>query len=88
MKFILALYKMCNITNSITQPQYYIFAYNELWKFRYDDYLGNYSFILLLYVVNVNIYLGKQGDFFMFKWKILDVLPLYSNFIFNNIIIF
>lgn len=34
-------------------------------------------FILLLYVVGINIYLGKPDDFFLLRWENLIVLLLY-----------
>ena len=77
MTFISAPYKMCNITDGITQQPYHIFGHSKQQKFRYDDYLAIYSFILLSYVVGVDARLGEHCDFFLFRWENLDVPPPY-----------
>lgn len=44
--------------------------------FEYNDYLEIYSFISLLYIMNINISLNKHCNFFFFKWENLASLPL------------
>ncbi len=55
-------YKMCNVTDGITQQPHHITIY---------------SFILLSYVVGVDAWLGTHCDFFLFRWENLGGPPPY-----------
>ncbi len=49
------IYKMCNVTKSVFQPQLFIFKSNNMVNFWYNVYLTIYKLFLLLYVIGTDI---------------------------------
>lgn len=48
------LYKMCNVTKSVFQPQLFIFKSNNMVKFWYNIYLTIFKLFLLSYVIGTD----------------------------------
>lgn len=69
------LYKIYNIIFDISQQPPTINSYIN--SFRYDDYLANFTFNLLSYMIGVVAQLGKYCYFFLLKRERLGGLPLY-----------
>lgn len=59
-----ASFKLFNVTECIPQPPRNIIKYFNTEKFRYDDYLANSMFKLLLSVIVVDMWLSKSEEIF------------------------
>lgn len=58
---------MYNVVFNILQQLTIIIWFNNVEKFTYNNYLSIFIFILLLYVVEINMQLGKYYNFFWLK---------------------